>query len=186
MGMASGAMADCDTGDTGSASVPGGAAAGNATCDVDVTLDVAEQVTIEGLEDLDMGTYNSAGAPALTAAADSASFCLGAVGLGSADVTFTTSASGLAAGVFGLTGDTEGDEVAYQIAFNDGSGGGLASVTSGTAITVDADELDDIGCSGTGGTAASMGLSVGYAAAAFDDAADTAYTDTVTVLVEPN
>lgn len=150
-----------------------GSLGATSTGDLDVRVDIADRVQISGLNDIDFGAY--AGAGDLDG---SDAFCVYRNGTGSYNVTI--SSAGADGGNFRLSNGTS--FIAYSVRFNDD-----ADITGGSDVS-SGDTLAGTGSatSVTCGGASNASLGVSIAANALQAAPSGIYTDTITLLVEPN
>ena len=143
-----------------------------ADCNSVITLTINGQVIVEGLGDIDLGAY------AGNDMSGSDDFCIGTTTPASG-VTVTFTSQNAAGGQFNLAGTTiTTDLVPYNLQFNDGVTL-TNSVTSGTGISTT--DIQTLACA-----ADSANIQVDVLAADINTAADTTYTDTITVLVAAN
>ena len=158
---------------TWSACDMGNAAPGTpANCNSVITLTINGQVIVQGLGDIDLGAY------AGTNMSGNDDFCIGATTPANG-VTVTFTSQKAAGGQFNLAGTTiTTDLIPYNLQFNDGATL-TNSVTSGTGISTT--DIQTLACA-----ADSSNIQVDVLAADINTAADSAYTDTITVLVAAN
>jgi len=150
-----------------------GSLGATSTGDLDVSVDIADRVQISGLDDIDFGAYAGFGDLDSNDA-----FCVYRNGTGAYNVTISSAEAD--GGTFRLSNGS--DFIAYSVSFNDdaditggtdvGSGDTLAGNGSATSLT----------CGGASN--ASLGVSIPENV--LQAAASGAYTDTITLLVEPN
>ena len=142
---------------------------------IDFSITVPPLVTVQQLGDIDLGTYSLN-----TDASNSDDFCIGSNSAGGVSLVINSAAS--TAGFF-LTGQNNGDEIPYTVEFTDS--GGVTTVLSegGSGITLAAAQIDSLSCSGAAG--GNVNLRVTALASNINQAGDTDYQDTLTVLVSP-
>ncbi len=143
------------------------------TGSLDVRVEIADRVQISGLDDIDLGTYSGSGD-----LDGSDAFCVYRNGTGGYEVTISSPQAD--DGAFRLR---SGDEfIAYSVTFND-----EAEITGGSAVN-SGDKLAGTGSatSVTCGNGSNASLGVSIAAVALQAAPTGVYTDTITLLVEPN
>lgn len=150
-----------------------GSLGATSTGDLDVSVEIADRVQISGLNDIDFGAY--AGSGDLNGGD---AFCVYRNGTGAYSVTITSAEA--AGGSFRLSNGT--DFIPYSVSFNDDADiAGGSAVSAGDTLN-GAGHASSVSCGGSSN--ASIGVSI--AASALQAAPSGVYTDTITLLVEPN
>ena len=159
---------------TGALAANDGSLGPTSTGDLSVTLSIADRVQISGLDDIALGTYGGSGD--LTGTSQ---FCVYRNGTGLYDLT----ASSLHADGTTFRASDGTDQIVYAVMVADDTdpttGVEVGSGTPETGLQGSATSTD---CGGSDNAS----LQVTFAEAALQAAPTSAYSDTITVLVEPN
>ena len=143
---------------------------------IDLTVVINPLVLVEGLDDIDLGTY----APGVDPS-NSDSFCIGTNAAAGATIIATSNSSGTG---FNLTGANVGDEIPYAVTLTDSNGVENPINEGGIGLSLPQAQLDDLNCNGS--TGGDVTMTVTASALTINSAADTAYSDTITLIITPN
>ena len=143
---------------------------------IDFTVTINPFVLVEGLDDIDLGSYVLGNDPS-----NSDSFCIGTNVPAGATIITTSDSSSTG---FHLTGATAGDEIPYTVTLTDSNGTNHSLSEGGIGLSLMQSQLDDLNCNGT--TGGNVTMTVTATAANVDNAPSDAYTDTITLTITPN
>ena len=138
---------------------------------VTFTVNVAEQVKISGLSDMDLGTFTGANL------SSSDAFCVGSNSGNGIEITLDSESAG---GGYNLTGDNFplGPLIPYTVSLVTLSG--TESPTEGVSEVWASNQVTNLAC------AADITLTIGVASSAVSQAEDSSYSDKLTVTIGPN